>query len=127
MTQEYRTGAFARTMIEVEAPKSLDTPGGQISVKAGPVKGKYEGMPASRSYVVDLHVQAKSASVKLGERVLPVFEAAGQDRAAREKVRTDFAAAPEGWYFDATDRRGVVHIKIKPQTLSAGFAVKVGM
>ena len=33
VTQDYRTGAFARTTIEVDASKSLDTPGGQISVK----------------------------------------------------------------------------------------------
>jgi hypothetical protein len=35
--------------------------------------------------------------------------------------------AYEGWYFDAADRRGVVHIKIKPQALSAVFVVKVGI
>ena len=70
-TQEYRKGAFARTLIEVDAPKAIDVPGAQVTVKVGPAKGRYEGMPASRSYVVDVHVPGKPASVRLGDRVLP--------------------------------------------------------
>jgi hypothetical protein len=65
--------------------------------------------------------------VKLGERALPMFEATGADRAAREKFRSDFAAAAEGWYFDATDHRGVLHVKTKTLPLSGGFTVKIGM
>jgi alpha-glucosidase len=126
-TQEYRAGAFARTVIEAEAPKSLDVPGSQITIRVGAAKGKYRDMPATRSYVVDVHVPAKPASVKLGDKALPSFEAAGTDRAARDKVRADFAAAVEGWYFDATDRRGVLHVKTKPQSVSAGFTVRIGL
>jgi hypothetical protein len=126
VTQEYRTGAFARTLIEVEAPKTLDVSGAQVTVKVGAAKGKYKDMPASRSYVVDVHLPAKPASVKLGERILPGFEATGQDRAARDKVRADFNAAAEGWFYDASDRRGVLHVKVKPQPLSTGFTVRVG-
>ena len=169
LTQEYRNGAFARTLIEVEAPKSLDVPGAQIAVKVGAAKGTYTDVPATRSYVVDVHVPSKPASVRFlearaagatpvggqrssraagrgvqpapgrpnvapavgtppaAERVLPGFEAAGRDRAARDKVRADFNAAAEGWFFDASDRRGVLHIKTKPQPLATGFTVKVSM
>jgi len=169
LTQEYRNGAFARTLIEVEAPKSLDVPGAQITVKVGAAKGTYTDVPATRSYVVDVHVPSKPASVRFlearaagatpvggqrssraagrgvqpapgrpnvapavatppaAERVLPGFEAAGRDRAARDKVRADFNAAAEGWFFDASDRRGVLHIKTKPQPLATGFTVKVSM
>ena len=45
VTQQYRKGAFARTLIEVEAPKSLDTPEGQIIVRVGAAKGRYRDMP----------------------------------------------------------------------------------
>ena len=51
VTQRYRTGAFARTLVEVDAPKSLDEAGAQITVTVGAAKGSYHGMPASRSYV----------------------------------------------------------------------------
>ena len=126
-TQEYRGGAFARTLIEVDSPKLLDSAGGQVTIAVGAAKGKYKDMPASRSYLVDVHVASKPASVKLGDRALPMFEATGADRAAREKFRSDFAAAAEGWYFDTTDRRGVLHVKTKTLPLSGGFTVKIGM
>jgi hypothetical protein len=127
VTQDYRNGAFARTLIEVEASKSLDTPGGQVAVKVGVAKGKYKDMPVSRSYVVDVHMPLKPASVKIGERAIPGFEAGGQDRAARDKARANFNAAAEGWFYDAADRRGVLHVKLKAQPLASGFTVKVGM
>jgi alpha-glucosidase len=127
VTQAYRSGAFAKTPIEVEAPKTLDVSGGQITVKVGAAKGKYTGMAVARSYVVDLHVPTKPTTVNLSGRALPGFEATGQDRAARDKVRADFNAASEGWFFDASDRRGVLHVKLKPQALATGFTLKVGM
>jgi|WetSurMetagenome_2_1015567.scaffolds.fasta_scaffold24003_2 alpha-glucosidase len=131
VSQAYRKGAFSRTAIEVTAPKSLDDAGTQVIVKVGPAKGTYAGMPASRSYALDVHVPAKPASVKLGDRSLPAFElpAAGRggDRAARDKARAAFDAAPEGWLFDPSDRRGVLHVRVKPQTVSSGFSVAIGM
>jgi alpha-glucosidase len=116
VTQEYRKEATARTLIEVEAPKSLDTLNAQVTVRVGPARGKYRDMPASRSYVVDVHVPARPAGVTLGDRALQSFE-----------KRAEYDAAPEGWFFDVRDRRGVLHIKTRPQPLSSGFAVKVSM
>jgi hypothetical protein len=74
---------------------------------------------------VDAHVPAKPANVKVGTKILPAFEAAGTGRQAMDKVRADFAAAAEGWYFDAADRRGVLHVKIAPERLAAGFVVTI--
>jgi hypothetical protein len=64
--------------------------------------------------------------VKLGTRVLAGFEPAGTGRAAVDKARADFNAATEGWFYDAADRKGVLHVKIPPQRLAAGFAVTIG-
>jgi alpha-glucosidase len=114
VTQEYRKAAFARTLIEVEAPKSLDAPNAQVTVRVGPAQGKYRDMPAARSYVIDVHVPARPAGVTLGDKALPSFE-----------KKAEYDAVPEGWFFDARDRRGVLHIKTRPQPLSAGFVVKV--
>jgi alpha-glucosidase (family GH31 glycosyl hydrolase) len=126
-TQSYSSGAFTRTLIEVDAPKSLDEAGAQVTVKVGAARGSYKEMPASRPYVVELHVPAKPASVRLGDRVLQMFQLPAGDRAAREKARAEFDAAPEGWLFDPSDRRGVLHVRIKPQAVSAGYVVKVTM
>jgi alpha-glucosidase len=124
-TQAYRKGAFARTLIEMDAPLSLDTPGETITIRVGAAKGTYTGMPATRAWAVDAHVPAKPTSVKVGAKILPAFEAAGTGRQAMDKVRADFAAAAEGWYFDGTDRRGVLHVKIAPERLAAGFVVTI--
>jgi hypothetical protein len=52
---------------------------------------------------------------------------AGRDRTARDKTRAAFAAAGEGSLFDGADRRGVLHVEIKPQSLAAGFTVRVSL
>jgi hypothetical protein len=126
-TQAYRSGALARTLIEVQSPITVDLPGDQITVKVGAARGTYAGMAASRAYVIDAHISVKPAIVKLGERVLPVFEPVGTGRAAVDKARADFNAATEGWFFDPADRRGVLHVKIAPQQLAAGFAVTISL
>ncbi|MBP1598533.1 MAG: glycoside hydrolase [Acidobacteria bacterium] len=115
-TQQYRTGAFARTMIEVDAPKSLDVAGTQIVIRVGAAKGRYRDMPASRSYIADVHVPSRPSLVRLEERALPGFE-----------KRAEYDAAAEGWFFDARDRRGVLHVKTKAQPLTAAFTVRVTM
>ncbi|HUT08712.1 MAG TPA: TIM-barrel domain-containing protein [Candidatus Latescibacteria bacterium] len=116
VTQQYRTGAFARTLIEVGSPKDLDVPEAQITVKVGIAEGQYKDMPTKRSYLVDLHVPRKPADVKLAERGLAVFE-----------TKAAFESAPEGWFFDSRDRRRILHIKTKPQSLAGGFSLKVTM
>ncbi len=116
VTRQYKTGAFARTLIEVEAPKDLTTPKAQFAISVGVAKGKYTGMPANRSYVVDAHIPAKPADVKMADRALPAFE-----------KKAEFDAALEGWFFDARDRRGVLHIKTKAQPVAGGFSLRVTM
>jgi alpha-glucosidase (family GH31 glycosyl hydrolase) len=113
-TQDYRSGAFAKTLVEVEAPKTLDTDGATISIKVDPAKGKYGDMPQSRAYVVDVHLPAKPASVRQNDKAVPAFE-----------KREEFDKAAEGWFFDARDRRGVLRVKTKAIPLAAGFSVKV--
>jgi alpha-glucosidase len=125
VTQEYRQGAFARTRIEVQAPKSLDVPGGIITVKVGAAEGRYDGMPDSRAYLAELHIPARPASVRLGDQVLPEITTAATGRNARNQVRAGFEAAEEGWYFDPSDRKGVLHVKFEPQALAAGFTLTV--
>lgn len=39
----------------------------------------------------------------------------------------DVTAFDEGWYFDATDRRGVLHVKTKAQSLASAWTVTIGM
>jgi hypothetical protein len=128
VTQDYRAGLSARTLIEVEAPKYIDAPlsaaiaaanppaAAQIMVKVGPAKGKYRDMPASRAYIVDVHMPVKPAGVKLNDKPLQ-----GLDK------KEEFDKAAEGWFFDARDRRGVLHVKTRSLPLAGGFVVKIGL
>ena len=112
----------------MEAPKALDAPGAQITVKVGAAKGRYTDMPASRSYVVDVHVPAKPATVKLGDRALPGFEAAAAGpRGPRQGCGRISTRRRRAGIFDAADRRGVLHVKTKPQPLSSAWTVRIGM
>jgi alpha-glucosidase len=124
-TQQYRSGGFARTAIAVEAPAVPDAPGDQIAVSVGPAVGQYAAMPASRSYRLDLHVPRRPASVTMGGRALTEIASAGTSRQALDKARADLDATAEGWFYDPSDRRGVVHVKIAPQRLASGFGVVI--
>jgi hypothetical protein len=111
----------------MRAPTSLDVPGGAITVTVGAAIGRYNGMPVSRAYALDVHMPASPASVKVGARALRQFDVTTGDRAARDQARADFAAASDGWYFDAGDRRGVLHVKIPTQKLADAFGVIIGL
>jgi alpha-glucosidase (family GH31 glycosyl hydrolase) len=124
-TQAYRKGAFARTLIEMQAPAALDVPGGTITVTVGAARGQYAGMPASRAWILDVHSPMKPAKVTVAGRALAAFDVTTGDRAARDKARAAFNAAVEGWMFDVADRRGVLRIKLPPQRTAAGFTVAI--
>ncbi len=126
LTRQYAAGAFARTTIAVDAPTSIDEPNAQVAIQVNAARGRYQGMPESRSYVVDLHVRATPAWVRLGDRALPGVTATAGDRAARDKARGDYEAAGEAWWFDASDRGGILHVKTRPQPCDAAFTVTVG-
>lgn len=126
-TQAYRTDASARTVIGVDAPAVVESAGDQVIVNVEPARGHYDGMPSARSYVIDAHVTMAPTRVTLGTQELPGFAPEGSGRQALAAARTAFANATEGWFFDAGDRRGVLHIKVPPQRLADGFSVTIGM
>ena len=83
--------------------------------------------PAAAAYLVDVHATRKPAKVTVGGRALAEIPQTGQGRQAQDKLKADFEAATEGWYYDAADRRGVLHVKLGPQALSKGFSVVIGL
>jgi hypothetical protein len=124
-TQMYRKNAFAKTLIQVDAPPVTDAPGQAITVKVNPARGSYNGAPASRAFVLEVHAAIKPGAVTLGALALKEVVATATGRQAMTKVREDFAAATEGWYYDATDRKGVLHVKLPAQRSARGFTVKI--
>jgi len=125
VTQGYRKGESARTLIEMDAPFTLGTSGENVTVKVGAARGQFDGALASRAYVLDVHLPAQPARVAVDGRSLPMFDVSTGDRAAQNKVRASFNTAAEGWLYDAADRRGVLHVKAGPKRLTAGFTAVI--
>jgi hypothetical protein len=84
-------------------------------------------MPQTRAYVLDVHAPRRPATVTLGSRTLQEISADGSGRQALDRTRAAFDAATEGWWFDAGDRHGVLHVKVGPQPLAAGFRIAIGL
>jgi alpha-glucosidase (family GH31 glycosyl hydrolase) len=114
LTRQYsEQGKNSRQVITMSAP----TQGaGDIRVKVGAVLGDYAGQEAQRSLALIARSRAKPQAVELGGQVLP--ESADQ---------ASFDAATQGWWFDANDKFGTVHIKTPKRSIrhAAEFTLKI--
>ena len=108
LTREYKNGAFAKTLIEVNNTEK------ETSVTVNPAKGDYKDMPVSRKYVLQIHRQEAPKKVYLNGKKLKAY-----------KNAEEFASAEKGWYFAPDDKKSVVYIKTLPFELKKGFEVKV--
>lgn len=98
VTREYANGKSSKQEFKVSAP-AKDS--GDVVVTIGARTGDYTGKSASRPYKLEVHSGSAPASVKLGSTTLTKVA----DAAA-------FASATTGWYFDAADAGGTVHVKV---------------
>ncbi|AQT69618.1 Alpha-xylosidase [Anaerohalosphaera lusitana] len=97
-TREYQNGEFATQLIEVKAPKGV---AGDVEVTVGPSVGQFDGKLDSRVYQFTIHSEVKPDSITVdGEEVLELTEPKAYD------------SARQAWYYDAEDRRGIVHIRL---------------
>ncbi|MYN18800.1 DUF5110 domain-containing protein [Rugamonas sp. FT107W] len=110
-TRKYQDGAYSQQLIRMDAADD----GVQINVE--PVVGSYAGQPARRAYALRMLARQRPAAVSTGSAVLPPLA----DRAA-------FDAAAEGWYFDAAERLGTLHVKTASQDIRQPlrFSVQTG-
>lgn len=112
LTRQHREGAFAKTLIECYAP--LYGSGGEVVITINESLGTYEGMPAFRSNLFEVHCHQKPDGVLLDEVALnefPTLEALQQ--------------AADGWFYDPADRMGIVHVKTQPLPLSSAFQILI--
>jgi alpha-glucosidase len=94
ITREHRTGAYAITPID----QVLTATSWRVTVHSA--KGHYTGKYERRVYLLELHAASAPRSVSLNGVVIPVFTSASA-----------FDAAPEGAYFDAAEKGGLLHVK----------------
>ncbi|KQW96604.1 glycosyl hydrolase [Massilia sp. Root418] len=115
-SRKYQEGAFSEQVIRMQAVA------GEVRVEIGAVNGSYAGQEARRSYALRVLARRMPAGVQFAAggaagtpaRTLPALP----DRAA-------FDAAAEGWYFDAADRLGTLHVKVAKQDIRQPLAFSV--
>ena len=107
-SRKYQDGAFSQQVIAMQAA------GADVTVSIGAVNGSYAGQEARRSYALRLLSRQRPAAVRTAAAVLPALA----DRAA-------FDAAAEGWYYDAADRQGTLHVKTASQDIRLPLNIQV--
>ncbi len=110
-TRRYAKGESSEQAIVVHAPEQG---GGEVKVSVGAVKGSYAGQLPQRRYALRVLSRQQPKAVELDGRALPKLA----DRAA-------FDAASEGWYFDARERLGTVHVRTAPVDIRTALAFRL--
>ncbi|MBV8502427.1 MAG: NPCBM/NEW2 domain-containing protein [Paucibacter sp.] len=94
LTRQYQGGAFSQQRI------AMQLQGTTLHVQLDPAQGEYAGQLAKRGHVLRLLSRRPPESVDMDGQALQRFT----DAAA-------YASASQGWFFDANDRLGTVHVK----------------
>jgi alpha-glucosidase (family GH31 glycosyl hydrolase) len=92
ITREHRTGAFVKTLFEVSAAANID-----VTIHAA--KGNYTGKYEKRVYNLEIHAKNPSR-VLVNDKTL-----------LRLTSEASFEKAATGFYYDPTEKRGIVHVK----------------
>ncbi|WP_449439085.1 DUF5110 domain-containing protein [Pedobacter steynii] len=105
LTRDHRKGAFAKTLIEVDATKDI-----QITINAA--RGDYEGKNKDRVYLLDVHHSKAPKKVSVNGKKLKAYNNLQQ-----------FEKAGAGYFFDAKDKSGTIHIKTDYLSTSANQTI----
>ncbi|WP_083508871.1 NPCBM/NEW2 domain-containing protein [Arthrobacter alpinus] len=98
VSREYKNGATSVQEFKVAAPAKN---GGDVSVTIGKRDGDYAGKAAARPYNLAVHSGSAPSSVTVGATTV-----------AKVPDATALEAAATGWYYDAADAGGTVHVKV---------------
>ena len=112
-THRYEKGESSTQQVAVTAPTQGTGP---VQVTIGAVQGQYAGQLPQRRYALRVLSRQRPTAVTLGKRALPMLA----DKAA-------WQAASEGWYFDAAERRGTLHVRTAPTDIRQPVALQLAL
>jgi hypothetical protein len=112
LTREHRNGAYTKTIIEASGPAYGQS--GPVSIIVGEYVGDYDGKPTERSYKFEVHIQIHPQNVLLDNESLPEYNSL-----------EELEQAEEGWFFDPSDRQGIVHVKTQALNTDTSFEVLI--
>ncbi|HEX7914407.1 TIM-barrel domain-containing protein [Rudaea sp.] len=110
-TRRYAKGEASEQVVTMQAPAQGS---GEVRVRIDAVKGQYAEQLAQRRYALRVLARQQPNAVELDGRALPKLA----DRAA-------FDVVGEGWYFDAKDRRGTLHVRTAPVDIRKSLAFRL--
>jgi len=93
ITRDYRKGAFAKTLIEVNAANNV-----QVNIHAA--LGNYDGKYLQRVYLVNIHQAKAPKAIALNGQPVRMYAS-----------MNDFNKARTGSYYNPDDKAGTVYIK----------------
>ena len=131
-TLQYQKGAFTRQNVFVDNVATTFDEQGDLTVTTMPAIGDFDGKCATRVYEYLIHTQAKPASVFVKEtdgvpsrplvdrhEVLPLASTNGVEKL--------YANVRQGWYYDAAEKGGTLHVKLAKRTTSKTVVLEVRM
>ncbi len=95
LTRDHRKGIFANTRFEV-----LENETGSLKVIFNKAEGNFKGRLKERAYLLEIHTANGPTSVLIDGKKM---------KAA--KTITELSQMGSGWYFDAAEQNGILHIK----------------
>ncbi|MFA6876682.1 MAG: TIM-barrel domain-containing protein, partial [Parabacteroides sp.] len=101
LTRDYEKGAFAETLISVNAPEKQK---GKVTICIAKAKGDFKCRYQQRSYILDVRYLKLPSTIQVNNKTLP------------EISEANMMAGNEGWIYNATDRKG--HLKVRINKLS---------
>jgi len=110
-TRRFERGESSTQAVAMSAPAQGS---GEVRVRIDAVQGSYAGQLPQRRYALRMLSRSAPKAVELDGRALPQLT----DRAA-------FDAANEGWYFDASERHGSVHVRTAPVGIRSALAFRL--
>jgi len=110
-TRRYEQGESSQQQVRMQAPAQGSGP---VQVGIDGVRGQYRGQLAQRRYALRVLSRQRPTAVTLDNRTLPMLA----DAAA-------WKGATEGWYFDAGERRGTVHVRTAPVDIRQPLAFRL--
>ncbi|MFE9370694.1 NPCBM/NEW2 domain-containing protein [Streptomyces sp. NPDC006711] len=111
VTRANRAGAFTTQRVDVTAPQRG---AGDVRVQVGAAKGRFAGQQTARPYQFTVHTASAPAKVEIQGRAL-----------ARLGSKAAYDRAGTGWFYDASDRGGVVLVKTATLRTDKAFDVEL--
>lgn len=109
VTRQHRAGEYSEQPVTVTAPSGG---AGAVRIAVGAAEGNFAGKQKSRPYAFTVHTGSSPRHVALDGRTLP-----------RAASKAAFDAAAEGWWYDASDRAGVVQVKTRSLSTARAFRI----